>query len=158
MNAKEHGPVRKDTGAEGGGHAAVKGVKSPLRVLVDTGANASYVSQSYVDTLPRVTLCKNSLWLQLANGSNNVSEGTCVLPLHIQSYSGTVECFVLPLSFHFDSILGDDWCELVSAGATLQIVCMSVGLLSLILAGCKSPVMLLDCSEAIRTIAHTCCQ
>ena len=24
MNAKEHGPVRKDTGAEGGGHAAGK--------------------------------------------------------------------------------------------------------------------------------------
>ena len=97
------------------GFLAVKGVESPLRVLVDTGANASYVSQSYIDTLLEVEVRKNPHWLQLANGSNTVSEGKCVLPLDIQSYSGTVDCFVLPLSSHFDLILGDDWCESVGA-------------------------------------------
>lgn len=40
---------------------------------------------------------------------------TCCLPIDIQSYSGTVDCCVLPLSSHFDLILGNDWCESVGA-------------------------------------------
>ncbi len=31
--------------------------------------------------------------------------------LDLQTYSGPIECFVLPLSDQFDLILGDDWCN-----------------------------------------------
>jgi len=37
--------------------------------------------------------------------------GTCTLALDLQTYSGPIECFVLPLSDQFDLILGDDWCN-----------------------------------------------
>ena len=34
-----------------------------------------------------------------------------LLPVDRQSYQGAVECFVIPMSNHFDLILGEDWCE-----------------------------------------------
>ena len=40
-----------------------------------------------------------------------VSNGTCTLALDLQTYSGPIERFVLPLSDHFDLILGDNWCN-----------------------------------------------
>ena len=36
-------------------------------------------------------------------------KGVC--RLDVQSYQGAVECFILPMSEHFDVILGEDWCE-----------------------------------------------
>ena len=39
-----------------------------------------------------------------------------VLPVDLQSYQGAVECLVIPMSDHFDLILGEDWCETTLCG------------------------------------------
>ena len=89
---------------------AVSGDHVPARELVDTGATHCYVSEKFIQktTLP---LRQQHTWLSLANGTKAVSSGMAVLPVDIQSYQGAVECFVIPMSDHFDLILGEDWCE-----------------------------------------------
>ncbi len=49
-----------------------------------------------------------SSWLSLAYGSQAVSKNVCVLPLDIQTYQSAIECCTLPMSDHFDMILGED--------------------------------------------------
>ena len=89
---------------------AVTGDTIPARALVDTGATHCYVSEKFIrkTTLP---IRQQHTWLSLANGSKAISLGKAVLPVDIQSYQGAVECFVIPMSNHFDLILGEDWCE-----------------------------------------------
>ena len=86
-----------------------KGNTIPARALVDIGATHCYVSQNFIKktTLP---ICQHT-WLSLANGSKASSLGKAVLPIDIQSCQGAVECWVIPMSDHFDLILGEDWCE-----------------------------------------------
>ena len=83
---------------------AVKGDTIPARALVDTGATHCYVSEKFIKqtTLP---IRQQHTWLSLANGSKAISLGKAVLPVDIQSYQGAVECFVIPMSDHFDLIL-----------------------------------------------------
>ena len=92
---------------------AVKGDTIPAKALVDTGATHCYVSEKYIrkTTLP---IRQQQTWLSLADGSKAISLGKAVLPIDIQSYQGAVECFVIPMSDHFDLILGEDWCETTS--------------------------------------------
>ena len=81
----------------------------PVRPLVDTGASHCYVSQAYV-AQAGIPVRPSQNWLKLADNTQAVSNGTCTLALDLQTYSGPIECFVLPLSDQFDLILGDDWC------------------------------------------------
>ena len=92
---------------------AVKGSHTPARAVVDTGATHCYVSENFIKktTLP---IRQQHTWLSLANGSKAISLGKGVLPVDIQSYQAAVECFVIPMSDHFDLILGEDWCESTS--------------------------------------------
>ena len=82
---------------------------------MDTGATHcnSYVSENFIKktTLP---IRQQNTWLSLANGSKAISLGKAVLPVDIQSSQAAVECFVIPMSDHFDLILGEDWCESTS--------------------------------------------
>ena len=86
----------------------------PLRLLVDTGANHSYVSEQFLKGTGVVPK-KSANFLSLANGSKAVSAGCCNLDLSIQSFKKNVKCHTLPVSDAFDVILGQDWCERVCA-------------------------------------------
>ena len=95
------------------GLIAVKGAV-PIRVLVDTGAKACYIGEQYFEKHldnADIAVKKQDNWLLLANGSQTVSTGTCVLPLDIQSNQTAVKCYTLSMSDQFDMILGSDWCE-----------------------------------------------
>ena len=83
---------------------------SPVRTLVDTGASHCYVSQAYVEQAG-IPVRPSPNWLKLADNTQAVSNGTCTSALDLQTYSGPIKCFVLPLSDQFDLILGDDWCN-----------------------------------------------
>ena len=82
----------------------------PARTLVDTGASHCYVLQACVDQAG-IPVRPSQNWLKLADNTQAVSNGTCTLALDLETYSGPIECFVLPLSDQFDLILGDDWCN-----------------------------------------------
>ncbi|DBA86272.1 TPA: hypothetical protein ACH3X1_005771 [Trebouxia sp. C0004] len=77
------------------GTVSLKDGLLPVRTLVDTGASHCYVSQAYVEQadIP-VRSCQD--WLELAVNTQAVSNGTCTLALDLQTYSGPIECFVLP--------------------------------------------------------------
>lgn len=77
---------------------------------MDTGASHCYASQAYVEQAG-IPVRPSQNWLKLADNTQAVSNGTCTLALDLQTYSGPIECFVLPLSDQFDLILGDDWCN-----------------------------------------------
>ena len=82
----------------------------PVRTLVDPGASHCFASQAYVEQADNpVNPAQN--WLKLADNTQAVSNGTCTLALDLQTYSGPIECFMLPLSDHVDLILGDNWCN-----------------------------------------------
>ena len=76
---------------------------------MDTGASHCFVSQAYVKQAD-IPVNPAQSWLKLADNTQAVSNGTCTLALDLHTYSGPIECFVLPLSDHIDLILGDDWC------------------------------------------------
>jgi len=86
----------------------------PLRLLVDTGANHSYVSEQFLKGTGVVSR-KSPNFLSLANGSKTISAGCCNLDLSIQSFKTKIKCHTLPMSDAFDVILGQDWCERVRA-------------------------------------------
>ena len=88
---------------------AVSGGHIAARALVDTGATHCYISQSFFERTG-LPLRNDHTWLSLANGSKAVSKGKAVIPLDVQTYQGAVECFILPMSQHFDIILGETWC------------------------------------------------
>ena len=93
----------------------------PIRALVDTGASHSYINQAFLDnqlSQHKIAYREQSNWLTLANGSQVVSNSTCVLPLDIQTYQSAVECYTLPMSDQFDMILGQDWS--IPAGAVIS--------------------------------------
>lgn len=86
----------------------------PIRVLVDTGSKACYLGEQFYTKHLKdsdIAIRDQHNWPILANGSQTVSKGTCVLPLDIQSYQTAIECYTLPMSDQFDMILGNDWCE-----------------------------------------------
>ena len=89
---------------------AVNDANLAARALVDIGATHCYISEEYL-AKTNLPAREQDNWLSLANGSKAVSKGKVVIPLDIQSYQGAVECFILPMSEHFDVILGEDWCE-----------------------------------------------
>lgn len=62
------------------GFIAVKNEQHPVRILVDTGATESCVSQQYVERVGASVRSKPEV-LTLANGSTATSQGTIVAPV-----------------------------------------------------------------------------
>ena len=55
-----------------------------------------------------------------------IASGVCKVPLNIQSYSGIVECYVLPMNTDFDLILGDRRCTKNGADAIYTEHCLRI--------------------------------
>jgi len=81
-----------------------------LRILVDTGANRSFVSQQLIEKHD-LKLTDSPVWLKLADGNKALSRGNCKLAFECHDYKATVSMMALKMNSDFDVILGCDWLQ-----------------------------------------------
>ena len=70
----------------------------------------SYVAESFVKT-HGFEMVPLSASLRLATGSSSKTVGLCTLNVNIQSYTGSVQAFVVRMNTDFDLILEQNWCK-----------------------------------------------
>ena len=84
--------------------------RTKLRILVDTGANRSFVSQQLIEKHD-LKLTDNAVWMKLADGNTAISRGTCKLQFRCHDYEAMVPMMALRMNKDFDVILGCDWLQ-----------------------------------------------
>ena len=100
--------------------------RTPLRILVDTGANRNFVSQRFIDKYG-IKMKKKNVWLKLADGNTAISQGVCNLPLTCNRYQATLPMMALRMNSDFDVILGSDWCQQNKADIMFSIDHLHIG-------------------------------
>jgi len=96
-----------------------------VRILVDTGATESCISEQFVKSTKAKVRSKPEE-LHMANGSIAVSQGTVVLPVSMQTYQEEVVAKVFPMHDKFDMILGSDWCRAVQCNILFSTNMLSI--------------------------------
>ena len=99
----------------------------PVKVLVDTGADANFVSAEFClkNNLPMKRVVKQ---VNLANGKQATVLGTLALNIDMQSYHDTLSFMVINMVEDFNMILGTQWMAQHGAGVFInehgQAVCL----------------------------------
>ena len=96
--------------------AHVAGAQQPAqqeaKALADSGATHCYVAESFVKAhLHKFEMVPLSASLRLATGSSAKTVGLCTSNVNIQSYTVSVQAFVVRMNTDFDLILGQNWCK-----------------------------------------------
>ena len=97
-----------------------------LRILVDTGANWSFVSQKLIDKHD-LKLTDSPIWMKLADGNKALSQGTCKLAFEYCDYKATVFMLALKMNSDFAVVLGCDWLQKNRAYIMLSTDSLHIG-------------------------------
>ena len=97
-----------------------------LWILVDTGANRSFVSQQLIEKHD-LKLDDSPVWMKLADGNKAMSQGTCKLAFECHGYMATVSMMALKMNCDFDVILGCDWLQKNKADIMLSTDSLHIG-------------------------------
>lgn len=96
---------------------------TPARALVDTGAEASFMDQSFAKRSGFHMVSSPDLpAIQLANGQQLPSSGQVSTPMQLPGYTGVFNALVADLGhLSCDIILGDAWLRCIRAALTLVL-------------------------------------
>ena len=89
---------------------ALQPAQQEAKALADSGATHCYVAESFVKA-HGFEMVPLSASLRLATGSSAKTVGLCTLNVNIQSYTGSVQAFLVRMNTEFDLILGQNWCK-----------------------------------------------
>ena len=79
------------------------------RILLDSGANMSFISKAFVADAHLGTKASHLADVMLPDGQKCPVHGTVKVHVKIQGYQGQVTLHVIDMNVPFECILGDDW-------------------------------------------------
>ena len=100
----------------------------PCQTLIDTGAQANFVSKKYLldnDFAFEEQAASSDSIIRLGNGSEAKTSGKLTLSISIRNYHTKVSMYVTELSPGIDVVLGEPWLRSASAHIQYSLVGMS---------------------------------
>jgi hypothetical protein len=83
--------------------------KQPARILLDSGATDSFISEEFACSLGVKTVPSTTLTVETGDGHLCTIRGTTKVQITIQKYNDYCKLNIMPMSDTFDVVLGTDW-------------------------------------------------